>query len=110
MYAFRDSSITMWQHHLIIEGQRKGKKGLIAGIKKDVVLSGKIPRDAKPDREAIYGCISSMAFLYNRCTAGISLVGRLQSWYTIGVPKIKVDGKEWTTLMFKRSCLSKITL
>ncbi len=55
MYAFRDSSVTMWQHHLIIEGQRKGKKGLIAGIKKDVVLSGKITRDTKPDREAIYG-------------------------------------------------------
>lgn len=55
MYAFRDSSITMWQHHLIIEGQRKGKQGLIAGIKKDVVLSGKISRDAKPNREAIYG-------------------------------------------------------
>jgi hypothetical protein len=55
MYAFRDSSVTMWQHHLIIEGQRKGRKGLIAGIKKDLVLSGKITRDAKPDREAIYG-------------------------------------------------------
>ena len=55
MYAFRDSSVTMWQHHLIIEGQRKGKKGLIAGIKKDVVLSGKINRDSKTEREAIYG-------------------------------------------------------
>ncbi len=55
MYAFRDSSVTMWQHHLIIEGQRKGRKGLISGIKKDVVISGKISRDAKPDREAIYG-------------------------------------------------------
>jgi hypothetical protein len=55
MYAFRDSSVTMWQHHLIIEGQRQGKKGLIAGIKKDVVLSGKVSRDPKPDREAIYG-------------------------------------------------------
>lgn len=55
MYAFRDSSVTMWQHHLIIEGQRKGKKGLISGIKKDVVLSGKILRDTRPDREAIYG-------------------------------------------------------
>ena len=55
MYAFRDSSVTMWQHHLIVEGQRKGRKGLIAGIKKDVVISGKIPRDAKPDRVAIYG-------------------------------------------------------
>ncbi len=55
MYAFRDSSVTMWQHHLIIEGQRKGRKGLITGIKKDVVLSGKVSRDPKPDKEAIYG-------------------------------------------------------
>ncbi|MGQ0739994.1 MAG: hypothetical protein ACT4OJ_13140 [Bacteroidota bacterium] len=55
MYAFRDSTPTMWHHHLIIEGQRKGRKGLIAGIKKDVVISGKISRDAKPDRVAIYG-------------------------------------------------------
>lgn len=55
MYAFRDSSVTMWQHHLIIEGQRKGRTGMIAGIKKDVVISGKISRDPKPNREAIYG-------------------------------------------------------
>ena len=27
MYAFRDSTVTMWQHHLIIEGQRRGKGG-----------------------------------------------------------------------------------
>ena len=55
MYAFRDSSITMWQHHLIVEGQRKGKKGLIAGIKKDVVISEKISLGEKTDRVAIYG-------------------------------------------------------
>jgi hypothetical protein len=55
MFAFRDSTPTMWHHHLIIEGQRKGRKGLIAGIQKDVVISGKISRDAKPDRVAIYG-------------------------------------------------------
>lgn len=55
MYAFRDSTPTMWHHHLIIEGQRKGRKGLIAGIQKDVVISGKIARDPKPDRVAIYG-------------------------------------------------------
>jgi len=55
MYAFRDSTPTMWQHHLIIEGQRKGKKGLIAGIKKDVVITGKIVMDKRPDRVAIYG-------------------------------------------------------
>src|SRR4026207_1348983 len=55
MYAFRDSTPTMWHHHLIIEGQRKGRKGLVAGIQKDVVISGKIPRDPKPERVAIYG-------------------------------------------------------
>lgn len=55
MYAFRDSTPTMWHHHLIIEGQRKGRKGLIAGIQKDVVISGKLLRDSKKDRVAIYG-------------------------------------------------------
>lgn len=62
MYAFRDSTPTMWHHHLIIEGQRKvrtacppDRQGLIAGIKKDVVISGKISRDNRPDRVAIYG-------------------------------------------------------
>jgi hypothetical protein len=55
MFAFRDSSITMFQHHLMIEGQRKLRKGLIAGIKKDVVISSKIISDPKPNREAIYG-------------------------------------------------------
>ena len=55
MFAFRDSTPTMWHHHLIIEGQRKGRKGLIAGIQKDVVISGKISRDPRPDRVAIYG-------------------------------------------------------
>jgi hypothetical protein len=42
LYAYRDSAITFRHHHLIIEGQRKEKKGLIAGIKKDVVSSSKI--------------------------------------------------------------------
>lgn len=55
MYAFRDSTPTMYHHHLIIEGQRKGRKGMISGIQKDVVLSGKIARDTRPDRVAIYG-------------------------------------------------------
>jgi hypothetical protein len=55
MYGFRDSTPTMWHHHLIVEGQRKGRKGVIAGIQKDVVLSGKISRDSTPDRVAIYG-------------------------------------------------------
>ncbi|MGV3527291.1 MAG: hypothetical protein ACO1OO_00190 [Flavisolibacter sp.] len=55
MYAFRDSTPTMFHHHLIVEGQRKGRKGLIAGIMKDVVISSKIVRDPKPNRVAIYG-------------------------------------------------------
>ena len=55
MYAYRDSTPTMWQHHLIIEGQRKGRRGLIAGIKKDVVISGRLLQDKRTDRVAIYG-------------------------------------------------------
>ncbi len=55
MYIYRDSTVTMWQHNLIIEGQRNKRKGLIAGIKKDVVISDKVSRDAKPNRVAIYG-------------------------------------------------------
>jgi hypothetical protein len=55
MYAFRDSSPTMYHHHLIIEGQRKGRKGLISGIKKDVVISSGITKDSRPNRVAIYG-------------------------------------------------------
>ena len=55
MYAFRDSAITMWQHHLMIEGQRRGKKGLISGIKKDVILSNKVLEHQRPNRVAIYG-------------------------------------------------------
>lgn len=55
MYIHRDSTITMWQHHLMIEGQRKGRKGLIAGIKKDVVVTERLRNTAKPNRVAIYG-------------------------------------------------------
>lgn len=55
MYAFRDSTPTMWHHHLIIEGQRQQRTGLIAGIKKDLVISDKIITDGRPARVAIYG-------------------------------------------------------
>ena len=55
MYAFRDSTPTMYHHHLIVEGQRKLRKGLISGIQKDVVISGKIIQDGKPNKVAIYG-------------------------------------------------------
>lgn len=55
LYALRDSTPTFYHHHLMIEGQRQGHKGLIAGIKKDVVISSKVSRDPRPDRVAIYG-------------------------------------------------------
>lgn len=51
----RDAAETFWQHHTIIESQRKGKPlGLLtAGIKKDVVLSNRLKE--KPHKVAIYG-------------------------------------------------------
>lgn len=55
MYAFRDSSVTMYHHHLMIEGQRRLRKGLIAGIKKDVVTTDKMTKENTPNRVAIYG-------------------------------------------------------
>lgn len=55
MFAFRDSTVTMWQHHLMIEGQRKGRKGLIGGIKKDVVISSVLNTSGKHNKVAIYG-------------------------------------------------------
>ena len=55
MYAFRDSTPTMWHHHLIVEGQRKGRNGLISGIKKDVVNTFKLTQYPRRDRVAIYG-------------------------------------------------------
>lgn len=55
MYAFRDSTVTMWQHHLIIEGQRAGRKGLISGIKKDVVICSDSSLKGRTNRVAIYG-------------------------------------------------------
>jgi hypothetical protein len=53
LYAFRDSTPVLMHHHLIIEGQRQGRKGLIAGIKKDVVLTEKLSE--RSNRVAIYG-------------------------------------------------------
>lgn len=55
LYAFRDSTPTMWHHHLIIEGQRKGKKGLISGIKKDIVFMRAPGDSVRADRVGIYG-------------------------------------------------------
>lgn len=55
MYAYRDSTPTMYQHHLMIEGQRKLRKGLIAGIKKDVILTELLHLPGKQNKVAIYG-------------------------------------------------------
>lgn len=55
MYAYRDSTPTFWQHHLIVEGQRKGRKGLIAGIQKDIVQTERLKQYPNNDRVAIYG-------------------------------------------------------
>src|SRR5690606_38212828 len=54
MYALRDSSVTFYHHHLMIEGQRKMRKGLIAGIKKDIILTHQLTTADKPNRVAIY--------------------------------------------------------
>ena len=55
MYAYRDSTVTMMQHDLIIEGQRKGRGGLVSGIKKDVVLCSEEALKGRTHRVAIYG-------------------------------------------------------
>ena len=51
----RDATTTFYQHHQIIEEQRRDKPLglLIAGIKKDVVLTNRLKE--KPNRVAIYG-------------------------------------------------------
>jgi hypothetical protein len=100
----------MWQHHLIIEGQREGRTGLIAGIKKDLVISGKISRDKRPGRVAIYGwhkpdgqpiqpLYTGHIFWWVDYSQGVRLVYRL----------IRVDGK-WMdyTEVLKNPVLSRL--
>ena len=41
------------RHHQAIEAQRTGRPGLIAGHKKDVVVTNRLV--SRPDRVAIYG-------------------------------------------------------
>ncbi|MCB0689748.1 MAG: hypothetical protein KDC53_24580, partial [Saprospiraceae bacterium] len=94
MYAYRDSTATMWQHHLIIEGQRKTKKGLIGGIKKYVVLSANIKRDPRGNRVAIYGWHRMDGILIQPL-----YVGHVNTYvdYSHGIRlvwrRMKVDGK-----------------
>jgi hypothetical protein len=51
----RDSFDTFVSHNKIIESQRRQRKGLIAGIKKDVVITNAILKNKKTGRVAIYG-------------------------------------------------------
>lgn len=51
----RDSTPTFYQHHLAVEQQRAGRKGLVAGIQKDIVTTGRLFSYSKKDRVAIYG-------------------------------------------------------
>ncbi|MDR2291848.1 MAG: hypothetical protein LBE11_00025 [Prevotellaceae bacterium] len=51
----RDSFDTFVKHNKIIENQRLQRKGLIAGIKKDVVITGATLRNPKANRVVIYG-------------------------------------------------------
>ncbi len=51
----RDSVETFYYHHQLIEAERKNRKGLIAGIKKDVVSTGGLYTYPKSNRVAIYG-------------------------------------------------------
>jgi hypothetical protein len=51
----RDSFRTFVEHHKIIENQRQNRKGLIAGIKKDIVITSALSRNSKTNRVALYG-------------------------------------------------------
>jgi hypothetical protein len=94
LFAFRDSSPTMYHHHLIVEGQRKGRKGLIAGIQKDVVISGKLQNETRTGRVAIYGWHQ-----LNGKPIQPLYTGHAASWvdYSQGIRlvyrKIRLDGK-----------------
>lgn len=98
LYAFRDSTPVMWHHHLIIEGQRKGQQGLIAGIKKDIVFVNAKGDSVRADRVGIYGWhkldavpiqpfYQGHVWWYADYSHGLRLVSR----------QIKV-GRKWTTL------------
>ena len=53
--TYRDSITTFFQHNQLIEKERNGRTGLIAGIKKDIVISDKINSGPKTNKVAIYG-------------------------------------------------------
>ena len=51
----REAFATFIQHHRLIETQRNGRLGLIAGIKKDVISTPKLFQTERPNRVALYG-------------------------------------------------------
>lgn len=51
----REAFSTFIAHHHLIEKQRNGRKGLIAGIKKDVISTPRLFSTDRPNREALYG-------------------------------------------------------
>lgn len=98
LYAHRDSTPVMWHHHLIIEGQRKQQKGLIAGIKKDIVFVNDKGDSVLANRVGIYGWHKPGArpiqpfyqghvWWYADYSHGLRLVSR----------QLKV-GRTWTTI------------
>lgn len=55
MTEAREAFATYVLHHHLIEDQRKGRTGLIAGIKKDVISTVRLLDDERSDRVALYG-------------------------------------------------------
>jgi len=51
----REAFATFVHHHALIEEQRQGRPGLIAGIKKDVISTPRLFQTDRPNREALYG-------------------------------------------------------
>lgn len=51
----RDSLYTFIEHNNIIEEQRAGRVGLIAGHKKDIIITQRLFESPKDDRVALYG-------------------------------------------------------
>lgn len=98
LYAHRDSTPIMWHHHLLVEGQRHLQKGLIAGIKKDIVFVNAKGDSILENRVGIYGWhkpdglpiqpfYQGHVWWYTDYSHGLRLVSR----------QVKV-GRKWTTI------------
>ena len=51
----RDSLSTFIKHSYMIEEQRAGREGLVAGHKKDVIITDRLTTDGRSNRVALYG-------------------------------------------------------